>query len=145
MSSGLRVSKKNAQVPAVGSNTLVDIGITSVIDEGTFIEGNLTSPNSIMFKGAIKGILTVNKTGGLLLISHAAKIEGGVIAEDVLVMGEVIGSIKCKNIRFRPGSKFRGSLEYERIGIDPGSEFTADKSVMCPFVRKEGTDGSSNI
>lgn len=124
--------------PALPAQTsLMDLSVTNVIDEGCEIVGEFTVKKSIMFKGVLTGDLTVKKPGNLSLISATGFVDGAVDAECIILMGEVKGAIRCKDIRFLPGSKFTGSLQYENMRVDVGAEVNADKMSVQEYIEKE--------
>lgn len=132
-----RSARNKSALPTQAS--LMDMSVTNVLDEGCEIEGGFTVTKSIMFKGILTGDLTVKKPGNLSLISVTGFVEGVVDSECIILMGEVKGAIRCKDIRFLPGSKFTGSLQYENMRVDRGAEVNADKVSIQEYFEKEAS------
>ena len=71
--------------------------IPSIIGEGLTITGNVASKGEIQVDGEIQGDIHC----GSLLLGDTAQVVGGVIAEDIVVRGRVVGSIRACALRSR--------------------------------------------
>lgn len=120
--------------------TLANWGVKTILDEGTVLNGDLKANSSILFKGELNGSLFVKKPTGVAIISSSAKVNGGLIAESIILFGEVNGPIKCRDIRFMKGSTYTGTLQYKNIQMDAGSVVNADSMVCKEFTLDGGVN-----
>ena len=71
--------------------------VPSIIGEDLTIRGNVTSKGEIQIDGEIEGDIRC----GSLLLGDKSKVTGGVAAEDVIVRGRIVGSIRVCALRSR--------------------------------------------
>lgn len=116
---------KNKPKPTPPANPLANWNIRSTIDRDMHVEGVVTTANSVMCRGSVKGSVILLEPSCLFLLTDTGRLEGDIIAENVIVMGEVSGRIKCRDVFFTPGSRFAGEVYYETIRMDAGSEINA--------------------
>jgi len=64
--------------------------VPSIIGEDLTIRGNVTSKGEVQLEGEIEGEIRC----GSLLLGDKGQVMGGVAAEDVVVRGRIIGSIR---------------------------------------------------
>ncbi len=96
--------------------------IATIISEGTTIEGNVVSENSIRLSGAVKGDI-VSK--GLVIIGAGARVKGNITAESVLIAGSVEGDLNIVNkTNIEPTGEVRGDLVTKRLLVDEESVFS---------------------
>ena len=63
--------------------------VPSIIGEDLTIRGNVTSKGEVQVDGEIEGDIRC----GSLLLGDKSRVRGGVVAEDVVVRGDIVGSI----------------------------------------------------
>ena len=63
---------------------------TSTIGQDLVITGDVTSKSALVIEGQIRG----NVHCASLILGESSEIEGNVVAEDVVIRGRVIGSIR---------------------------------------------------
>lgn len=68
--------------------------IKTVVGSKTMVEGNIASVESIRIDGTVKGSVKVE---GLLVLSKSAKVQGDIVADDLMVGGVIFGDIQVKN------------------------------------------------
>lgn len=141
MSGGI-MRRKEVPKPA---QFLTSCNIRTTIDESAIIHGDLELSSSLLFKGVIKGALIVKCPEGTAVIGSKAKIKGGVIAENIMIFGDVEGPIKCRNVRFMSGSSYKGSLEYSKMQMDTGSIVNTESMKCKEFAFDESADGGDNV
>ena len=74
--------------------------VPSIIGEDLTIRGNVTSKGEIQIDGEIEGDIRC----GSLLLGDKSKVTGGVAAEDVIVRGHIVGSIRGLRITLQAQS-----------------------------------------
>jgi cytoskeletal protein CcmA (bactofilin family) len=93
--------------------------VPSVIGEDLTITGNVTSKGEIQVDGIIEGDVNC----GSLLLGDKSQITGGVIAEDVVVRGRVIGSIQGLRVTLQAQSHVEGDIYHQSLAIEQGAYF----------------------
>ena len=80
--------------------------VPSIIGEDLTIRGNVTSKGEIQIDGEIEGDIRC----GSLLLGDKSKVTGGVAAEDVVVRGHLVGSIRGLRITLQAQSHVEGDI-----------------------------------
>lgn len=108
-------SQAKFPTPLKGSGQLAP----SIIGEDLSIEGNVISKGEIQIDGQIKGDIHCTS----LVIGDTALIEGGVVADDVIVRGRVVGSIRGLRVTLQSSSHVEGDIHHQSLAIEQGAYF----------------------
>lgn len=93
--------------------------IPSIIGEDLTIEGNVSSKGEIQVDGKIRGDVHC----GSLLLGDKAQVDGSVIAEDVVIRGKVMGSIRGLRVTLQAQSHVEGDIHHQSLAIEQGAYF----------------------
>ena len=93
--------------------------IPSIIGEGLTITGNVASKGEIQVDGEIQGDIHC----GSLLLGDTAQVVGGIIAEDIIVRGRVVGSITGLRVTLQAQSHIEGDIIHQSLAIEQGAYF----------------------
>lgn len=106
-----------AQRPAFakGSSKMVP----SIIGEDLTVTGNIVSKGEVQVEGEIQGDIHCTS----LVIGDKAQITGGVVAEDVVVRGRVVGSIRGVRVTLQTSSHVEGDVYHQSLAIEQGAFF----------------------
>jgi cytoskeletal protein CcmA (bactofilin family) len=94
-------------------------GLASVIGADLTINGNLQSAGEVQIEGNLEG----NLQAARIVVGQAAKINGNLIAEDVIVHGMVNGSIRGNRVTLQSTSKVDGDIVHQSLAIEQGAHF----------------------
>ena len=107
--------------------------VPSIIGEDLMITGNVTSKGEIQVDGEIQGDVQC----GSLLLGDKSQITGCVLAEDVVVRGRVLGSIRGLRVTLQAQSHVEGDIYHQSLAIEQGAYFEG-KSRRSDDPMKEG-------
>ena len=93
--------------------------VPSIIGEDLMITGNVTSKGEIQVDGEIQGDVNC----GSLLLGDKSQIIGCVLAEDVVVRGRVLGSIRGLRVTLQAQSHVEGDIFHQSLAIEQGAYF----------------------
>ena len=93
--------------------------VPSIIGEDLKIKGNVTSKGEIQIDGTIEGDIRC----GSLLLGDKAQVTGGVAAEDVIVRGHIVGSIRGLRITLQAQCHVEGDIFAQSLAIEQGAYF----------------------
>jgi len=93
--------------------------IPSIIGEDLVITGNVSSKGEIQVDGQLNGDINC----GSLLLGDKAQINGSVTAEDVVVRGKVMGSIRGLRVTLQAQSHVEGDVYHQSLAIEQGAYF----------------------
>jgi cytoskeletal protein CcmA (bactofilin family) len=102
---------------ALGTGT--NTGAASVIGADLTINGNLQSTGEVQIEGNIEGNLQATR----IVVGQNAKINGNLLAEDVVVLGTVNGSIRGNRVTLQSTSKVDGDIVHQSLAIEQGAYF----------------------
>lgn len=105
--------------PAFAKSAPTGKPVSSVIGEDLVITGNVASKGEIQVDGEIQGDVNC----GSLFLGDKSKITGGVVAEDVVVRGRVIGSIRGLRVTLQAQSHVEGDIHHQSLAIEQGAYF----------------------
>ena len=93
--------------------------VPSIIGEDLTIKGNVTSKGELQVDGEIEGDIRC----GSLLLGDKSKVTGGVAAEDVVVRGHIVGSVRGVRITLQAQSHAEGDIVHQSLAIEQGAYF----------------------
>jgi cytoskeletal protein CcmA (bactofilin family) len=93
--------------------------VPSIIGEDLTITGNVTSKGEIQVDGEIQGDIHCSS----LLLGDKSHVKGGVVAEDIVVRGHLVGSIKGLRITLQAPSHVEGDIFHQSLAIEQGAYF----------------------
>lgn len=100
---------------AKGSNQMVP----SVISEDLTVTGNVISKGEVQVDGEVQGDVHCAS----LVVGDKAQITGNIVAEDVVVRGRVIGSVRGQRVTLQASSHVEGDIYHQSLAIEQGAFF----------------------
>jgi cytoskeletal protein CcmA (bactofilin family) len=114
--------------------------VPSIIGEDLVINGNVTSKGEIQVDGEIQGDIHC----GSLLLGDKSQVMGGVIAEDIVVRGRVVGSIRGLRVTLQAQSHVEGDIFHQSLAIEQGAYFEGkSRRSDNPLAEIKATPGGS--
>jgi len=114
--------------------------IPSIIGEDLTIEGNVLSKGEIQVDGQIKGDVHC----GSLLLGDKAQVDGSVVAEDVVIRGKVMGSIRGLRVTLQSQSHVEGDIHHQSLAIEQGAYFEGKSRRSDNPLANESSGASQN-
>ncbi len=106
--------------PAVGTpHRGADRGAPSIIGPELIISGNLSSRGDIQVEGEVQGDIHATH----VTVGERAQITGGIIADEVVVRGHVMGSIRGKRVLLQTTCHVEGDVYHQTLAIEQGAFF----------------------
>lgn len=108
----------------------------SIISADVKMTGTIVSQGDLEIFGHLEGdvraaALTIGETGG---------VKGEVIAESVIVRGNVEGRIRGRKVQLCTGAKVRGDIFHASLAIEPNASFEgAVKHAQDPMAEQPGS------
>ena len=95
------------------------IGTVSIIGADLAITGNLETSGEIQIEGEVQGDIRA----GRILVGEQAVITGALIADEIVIGGNVHGSIRGNKVTFRSVSRVEGDVYHRSLAIEQGAYF----------------------
>ena len=83
------------------------------------IKGNLKTTGDVQILGTVEGDIRAH----LLTIGEGSTVKGEVIADDVVVNGNVIGRVRGLKVRLSSSARVEGDIIHKTIAIESGAHF----------------------
>jgi len=132
-SGGESPSPLTERTPSYARSSAPTKMVPSIIGEDLIITGNVDSKGEIQVDGEIRGDVHC----GSLLLGDKSTITGSVIAEDIVVRGKVIGSVRGLRVTLQAQSHVEGDIYHQSLAIEQGAYFEG-KSRRSDDPLKEG-------
>ena len=94
----------------------------STIGEDLTITGNVTSQGELHLNGQVQGDVHC----AALVLGENAQLQGNVVAEDVMVRGRLIGSVRALRVTLEASSHVQGDLFHKSLSIEQGTHFEGE-------------------
>src|SRR5262245_36431419 len=91
----------------------------SIIGEDLTVTGNVLSRGEVQVDGQIQGDVHCSS----LIVGEKAQITGGIVAEDVVVRGRVMGSVRGNRVTLQASSHVEGDIFHQSLAIEQGAFF----------------------
>lgn len=114
--------------------------ISTRLGKDARLKGNLKFSASLRVCGSFEGAI---EAGGFLLIEEGAVVKADVVAQEVIVAGEVHGNIEARSmVEMLPSGKIYGNVRTAKLRIADGVVFEG----KCEMIRNvEGVDVFSSV
>ena len=94
----------------------------STIGEDLTITGNVTSKGALHLDGQVQGDVRC----AALVLGERAQLEGSVVAEEVMVRGRLIGSVRALRVTLQAKSHVEGNLFHKSLSIEQETHFEGE-------------------
>lgn len=119
------------RIPAMNANE-----ITTILGKGSAFDGKLTFEGAVRIDGVFSGEI---RTDGTLIIGETAEVKAEIVAQTVVIEGEVRGDLTASgSIEIHAPARVYGNLATPSLEIEKGSVFEgncqmqAERSVVRP-------------
>lgn len=93
--------------------------VPSIIGEDLTVTGNIISKGEVQIEGEVQGDIHCSS----LVVGEKAQVTGGLVAEDVVVRGRVVGSIRGSRVTLQSSSHVEGDIYHQSLAIEQGAFF----------------------
>ncbi len=97
--------------------------IDSLIGAGTKIEGDVTFVGGLRVDGEVKGnVRSTGDSGGTLVVSEHARIEGEIHVSHLVINGTIIGPVYSSEfLELQPRARVTGDVQYNSLEMHLGA------------------------
>lgn len=91
----------------------------SVIGPDLIIQGNLQSKGEVQVEGEVQGDIHATH----IIIGEKAKITGTIVAEECVIRGHVLGTVRGRRVLLQASSHVEGDVYHQTVAIEQGAFF----------------------
>ncbi len=126
-----------------GEDTPKPVRNPSVVGTDMRIIGEVISDGEVRIEGRLEGDINCKS----VTIAEDAEVRGNVDAEELILHGALIGSVRAKVVRLIASSLMMGDVAHEVLMVEPGAKiegrcrparYREDVKVPRPTVKPEG-------
>ncbi|MCQ2297172.1 MAG: polymer-forming cytoskeletal protein [Bacteroidales bacterium] len=119
-----------------------EITTINTISNGTIIKGDVTANGDFRLDGQLDGDVTIN---GRLVVGDSGLINGNVVCQNAIIMGQVTGNISVKELlSLNSTAKVKGDILINQIAIEPGASFSGTCRMIDEVRREAQTEQQDN-
>lgn len=89
----------------------------SIIGADVHIVGNVATAGEIQLDGSIEGDIQA----GALTMGESGALKGTLVADNVVIRGEVTGAIRARTVVLERSAKINGDVYHETLSIEAGA------------------------
>ena len=109
------------------SSSTGDSNLNCVIANGTSIEGDFKTSENVRIDGTIKGNIECEKK---LVLGTGAKVEGTLMAQNAVIMGNVMGDVNIKgSLHLLSTAQINGDIVATKMIVDDGAKFSGKSDI----------------
>ena len=91
----------------------------SIISSDMIVNGALAAGGDIQVDGKVQGDIT----SGSLTVGEKAIVEGEILAEEVIVRGKIVGSIRARKVQLCSTCHVEGDIYHQALAVETGAYF----------------------
>ena len=91
----------------------------SIISSDMIVNGALAAGGDIQVDGKVQGDIT----SGSLTVGEKAVVEGEILAEEVIVRGKIVGSIRARKVQLCSTCHVEGDIYHQALAVETGAYF----------------------
>src|ERR1700744_900532 len=100
--------------------------ISTLISEGSILDGNLKEPAVARIDGQVTGDVMIDEG---LIIGEKGSIRGNVVTKELVVYGTIIGDVQATSIEIRATGKITGDIRTQTLGVEQGAVYDGNLSM----------------
>ena len=118
-------------VAKIDTFKITDYGkVQTYLREDTFFEGSMEFKNPLQIDGRFEGDI---RTTSSLIIGRTAVVKANILAQSVVVLGEIIGNVEAtKQLEMRESGKVMGNIRTAKLLIAEGVVFDGHCEMIYP-------------
>ncbi len=110
---------KDEAAPAQGQPKRIMKAAPSLISMDMSVTGTMTAGGDIQVDGKVDGDITT----GSLTVGEKAVVTGDILAEEVVVRGKIVGSIRARKVQLCSTCHVEGDIYHQALAVETGAYF----------------------
>ncbi len=108
-------------------NVALDLqSISTLISEGSILDGNLKAPAFARIDGQVTGDVMVDQG---LVLGEKGSIHGNIITKEMVVYGTINGNIQTNSLEIKSTGKVTGEIRTQTLSVENGAVYNGSLSM----------------
>jgi cytoskeletal protein CcmA (bactofilin family) len=113
--------------------------ISTLISEGSVLDGNLKSPAFARIDGEVKGDVSIDEG---LILGEKGSILGNVVTKEIVVYGTINGNLQVTSLEIKSTGKITGEISTQHLTVEDGAVYNGSLTMTqgtkaLPGAKKE--------
>jgi cytoskeletal protein CcmA (bactofilin family) len=100
--------------------------ISTLISEGSILDGNLKAPAFARIDGQVTGDVMIDEG---LIIGEKGSILGNIITKEMVVYGMITGNIQTNSLEIKASGKVTGEIRTQTLSVENGAVYNGSLSM----------------
>ena len=100
--------------------------ISTLISEGSVIEGSIKAPAFVRIDGQVNGDLTIDEG---LILGEKGLVQGNIVTKEMIVYGNVTGNINTQSLEIKHTGKITGDIVTATLQVEAGGVYNGSLSM----------------
>ncbi|BAU52319.1 bactofilin family protein [Mucilaginibacter gotjawali] len=100
--------------------------ISTLISEGSILDGNLKAPAFARIDGQVTGDVMVDEG---LILGEKGSILGNIITKEMVVYGTITGNIQTNSLEIKASGKISGEIRTQTLVVENGAVYNGSLSM----------------
>ncbi|WP_295673647.1 polymer-forming cytoskeletal protein [uncultured Mucilaginibacter sp.] len=100
--------------------------ISTLISEGSILDGNLKAPAFARIDGQVTGDVMVDEG---LILGEKGSILGNIITKEMVVYGMITGNIQTNSLEIKASGKISGEIRTQTLVVENGAVYNGSLSM----------------
>jgi cytoskeletal protein CcmA (bactofilin family) len=101
--------------------------ISTLISEGSVLDGNLKAPAFARIDGLVNGDVTVDEG---LILGEKGEVKGNITTKEIVVYGKVTGDIDTSSLEIRASGKITGNIKTQNLSVENGGVYNGNLTMQ---------------
>lgn len=101
--------------------------ISTLISEGSVLEGSLKAPSFARIDGLVNGDVTVDEG---LILGEKGQVKGNIITKEIVVYGIVNGDIQTGSLEIKASGEITGSIKTQTLLVETGGVYNGQLTMQ---------------
>lgn len=108
--------------------------ISTLISEGSVLDGNLKAPAFARIDGLVNGDVTVDEG---LILGEKGEVKGNINTKEIVVYGTVNGDISTASLEIRATGKITGNIKTQNLVVENGGVYNGNLTMQQGEAQKQ--------
>lgn len=107
--------------------------ISTLISEGSVLEGNLKAPAFVRIDGLVNGDVMVDEG---LILGEKGEVKGNISTKEIFVYGTVRGDINTSSLEIKATGRITGDIKTQNLAVENGGVYNGNLTMQQGEVQK---------